>query len=162
MLIKFEWDPQKATNNFKKHGISFGESATVFKDTLSTTFPDTDHSIGENRYLTIGSSNRGRLLIILTRIGEIEYVLSVNAKQHEEKESFMKNQKGNDELRSEYDFFNMEGGIKGKYAKRYREGTNVVLLSPEVAEAFPTDEAVNEALRMLIRIAKKTPAEVLH
>ena len=60
-----------------------------------------------------------------------------------------------DELRPEYDLSNiLKGGVQGKYADRYREGTNLVLLAPEVAEAFPTDEAVNEALRLVIRLWK--------
>lgn len=59
-----------------------------------------------------------------------------------------------DELRPEYDFDKMKGGVKGKYTKRYKEGTNLVRLEPDVAEAFPNDKAVNEALRMLIRIAR--------
>lgn len=58
------------------------------------------------------------------------------------------------ELRAEYDFSQLEGGIRGKYARRYEEGTNLVLLAPDVAEAFPTDEAVNEALRLLMRVAR--------
>ena len=69
----------------------------------------------------------------------------------------MKNRAGtemNDELRPEYDFSQLEGGVKGKYVERYRAGTNLVLLAPDVAEAFPDDEAVNEALRLLIRIAR--------
>lgn len=52
-----------------------------------------------------------------------------------------------DELRPEYDFASMKGGVRGKYVRRFREGTNIVLVQPEVAEAFPTDDAVNEALR---------------
>ena len=59
-----------------------------------------------------------------------------------------------DELRAEYDFSQIEGGVRGKYAQRYREGTNLVLLAPDVAQAFPTDEAVNEALRLLVKLAK--------
>jgi len=58
-----------------------------------------------------------------------------------------------DELRSEYDLTQMGEGIRGKYVDRYRLGTNVVLLEPEVAEAFPTSESVNEALRLLMQIA---------
>ncbi|MEB3282039.1 MAG: hypothetical protein VKK42_24280 [Lyngbya sp.] len=50
-----------------------------------------------------------------------------------------------DELRPEYDFAKMQGGVKGKYIKQYREGTNLVLLDPDVAQAFPNDQAVNEA-----------------
>ena len=59
-----------------------------------------------------------------------------------------------DELRPAYDFSQLEGGVRGKYAERYRAGNNLVLLAPDVAEVFPDDEAVNEALRMLIRIAQ--------
>jgi hypothetical protein len=59
-----------------------------------------------------------------------------------------------DELRAEYDFSQLEGGVRGKYAERYREGTNLVLLAPDVAEVFASDEEVNEALRMLMRVAK--------
>ncbi|MGB3532770.1 MAG: hypothetical protein WBA13_04545 [Microcoleaceae cyanobacterium] len=58
------------------------------------------------------------------------------------------------EFRPEYDFAKMKGGIKGKYIERYRKGTNLVLLDPDVAQAFPTDEAVNEALRRLIQADK--------
>ncbi|AFZ28056.1 hypothetical protein Cylst_6085 [Cylindrospermum stagnale PCC 7417] len=64
------------------------------------------------------------------------------------------NSEFDDELRSEYDFSQLEGGVRGKYVERYREGTNLVLLAPDVAQAFPTSDAVNEALRLLIRLAK--------
>jgi len=60
-----------------------------------------------------------------------------------------------DELRPEYDLTKLlKGGVRGKYAARYRAGTNVVLLAPDVAQAFPTEEAVNEALRLVVRMAK--------
>jgi hypothetical protein len=60
-----------------------------------------------------------------------------------------------DELRPEYDFSQMQGGVRGKYVERYRPGTNLVLLDPDVAQAFPDDIAVNEALRLLIQIAQR-------
>jgi len=60
-----------------------------------------------------------------------------------------------DELRPEYDFAQMQGGVRGKYVERYRAGTNLVLLDPDVAQAFPDDLAVNDALRMLIQIAQR-------
>lgn len=63
-----------------------------------------------------------------------------------------------DELRSEYDFSQLAGGIKGKYVERYRAGTNLVLLDPDVAQAFPTEDAVNEALRLLMQIAQRQRA----
>ena len=55
-----------------------------------------------------------------------------------------------DDLRSEYDFSRMKGGVRGKYVERYREGANLVLLDPDVAAAFPDAKAVNEALRLLL------------
>jgi hypothetical protein len=65
------------------------------------------------------------------------------------------NQELEDELRPEYDFSKMKGGIRGKYVERYRTGTNIALLDPDVAQAFPTSDAVNEALRMLMQIAQR-------
>lgn len=60
-----------------------------------------------------------------------------------------------EELLPEYDFARMEGGVKGKYAERYQAGTNIVLLAPDVAQAFPTSDSVNEALRLLMQIAQR-------
>ena len=60
-----------------------------------------------------------------------------------------------DELRPEYDLATLlKGGVRGKYADRYRAGTNVAVLAPDVAQAFPTEEAVNEALRLVMRMAQ--------
>ena len=74
---------------------------------------------------------------------------------------FMKmesNQELEDELRPEYDFSKMNSGVRGKYVERYRTGTNIVLLDPVVAQAFPTSDAVNEALRLLMQIAQRQKA----
>jgi hypothetical protein len=60
-----------------------------------------------------------------------------------------------DELRPEYDFSQMAGGIRGKYVEKYRAGTNLVLLEPDISQAFPTDASVNEALRLLLQIAQR-------
>jgi hypothetical protein len=57
-------------------------------------------------------------------------------------------------LRREYNLSTLKGGLRGKYAHSYQAGTNLVLLSPDVAEHFPDDRAVNAALRKLIRLAK--------
>jgi hypothetical protein len=62
--LQFEWDPAKATENLAKHGISFQEAATVFRDPLSATGADPDHSIGEERFITFGVSTSGRLLVV--------------------------------------------------------------------------------------------------
>jgi len=66
----------------------------------------------------------------------------------------MKKTNSTNGLRSEYDFASMKGGIRGKYAKRYRAGTNIVLLEPDIAEAFPNDEAVNQALRGMLNTTR--------
>jgi hypothetical protein len=61
-----------------------------------------------------------------------------------------------DELRDEYDLSKMTVVAKGRYAPQRRAGKNVIVLAPDVARAFPTDEAVNEALRLVMRIAEVT------
>ena len=58
-----------------------------------------------------------------------------------------------DDLRPEYELSQLKGGVRGKYASKYREGTNLILLEPDVAEVFKDNESVNEALRLLIKIA---------
>jgi hypothetical protein len=63
--------------------------------------------------------------------------------------------KRRDELRPEYDLSKLRGGVRGKYEARYAAGTNLVLLSPDVAEHFPNDRSVNSALRRLIRTARR-------
>ncbi|MEB3309582.1 MAG: BrnT family toxin [Snowella sp.] len=62
--MQFEWNPDKASLNLKKHGISLHEASTVFNDPLSVTFPDPDHSYGEERYVIIGLSSASRILIV--------------------------------------------------------------------------------------------------
>ncbi len=62
--MDFEWDLRKDAANQRKHHVSFSEAQTVFGDPLSTTFPDPDHSLVEQRFLTIGSSRLGRLLVV--------------------------------------------------------------------------------------------------
>ncbi|NET55637.1 MAG: BrnT family toxin [Symploca sp. SIO2E6] len=62
--MDFEWNPEKAALNLKKHDVSFQEASTVFNDPLSITFPDSDHSVGESRYVIIGMSRLRQLLIV--------------------------------------------------------------------------------------------------
>jgi len=62
--MEFEWDPDKADRNVTKHGVSFHEAATVFGDPLAITYFDPDHSEQEDRYLTFGHSDMGRLLVV--------------------------------------------------------------------------------------------------
>ncbi len=60
------------------------------------------------------------------------------------------------EMRREYRRDELGPGVRGKYLDAYRSGTNLILLSPDVAKAFPTEDAVNEALRSLVRVAQRT------
>lgn len=62
--MEFEWNPRKEAANRRKHGVRFREATTVFRDPLAATFPDIDHSVSEQRFLTIGASVRGRILVV--------------------------------------------------------------------------------------------------
>lgn len=64
-----------------------------------------------------------------------------------------------DELRSEYDETVLHDGVRGKYVHRYQAGTNVVVLDPDLVQAFPTAQAVNDALRLLLNIARKSVSQ---
>ena len=64
-----------------------------------------------------------------------------------------------DEMRTEYDFSELKGRVRGKYVDRYREGTNLVLLDPDVAAVFPDAKAVNEALRLLMDVAHRQSSQ---
>lgn len=63
-IMEFEWDPNKADSNRRKHGTSFAEGVTVFGDPLAMTFADPDHSRDEQRYVTFGQSDQKRLLLV--------------------------------------------------------------------------------------------------
>ncbi|MEH2052655.1 BrnT family toxin [Nostoc sp.] len=83
--MEFEWNPEKAAFNLEKHDVSFQEASTVFNDPLSVTFPDPNHSIRENRYVIIGISGFGQLLVVAhTDRGEKVRVISARkATRHE-------------------------------------------------------------------------------
>jgi uncharacterized protein len=84
--MEFEWNPDKAKINLEKHGVSFQEASTVFNDPLSITFPDPDHSIGENRYVIIGISRFGQLLVIShTDRGEKVRIISARKTTRQER-----------------------------------------------------------------------------
>jgi len=63
-MIEFEWDPEKARSNLRKHGLAFAEAATVFRDPLSITISDPDHSQAEDRYIIVGKTERGRAVMV--------------------------------------------------------------------------------------------------
>jgi uncharacterized DUF497 family protein len=87
--VEFEWDPKKAAKNFRKHRVSFNEAATVFGDPLGTTVADPDHSLAEDRYITIGMSNRRRLVMVgHTERGERIRIISARELTRAEREAY--------------------------------------------------------------------------
>ena len=89
--MHFTWDPLKARSNWRKHGVSFEEAATVFVDPLARVHDDPDHSVGERREIIVGVSTAGRLLLVsFTERGEAVRVIharvtnSRERKRHEE------------------------------------------------------------------------------
>lgn len=87
--MRFEWDEKKAATNLAKHGVSFEEAVTVFGDPLSDTFDDPDHSVEERRFLIIGISDRGRMLIVAhTDDSEVVRMISAREPTSGEKKSY--------------------------------------------------------------------------
>ncbi|MCX6537336.1 MAG: BrnT family toxin [Acidobacteria bacterium] len=85
--MEFEWDPIKAAANAKKHGVDFAEAMTVFSDPLEVTIPDPDHSVGEERFLSIGSSTARRLIVVAytERAGRTRIINAREANSEERK-----------------------------------------------------------------------------
>jgi len=83
--VQFIWDPTKAAANLTKHRVSFHEAATVLQDVFSTTFPDEGHSTLEERFVTIGLSTRGRVLVVVhtERAGKIRVISARRATRRE-------------------------------------------------------------------------------
>lgn len=85
--MEFEWDPGKAAANAKNHGVEFSEAMTVFGDPLELTIADPDHSEGEQRFLSMGSSTAGRLLVVAftERAGRTRIISAREASAQERK-----------------------------------------------------------------------------
>ena len=85
--MEFDIDPVKAALNLKKHRVRFDEAASVFGDPLAYTFPDPDHSIGEDRWLMFGLSHRARVLTVVytQRRGTFRLISGRLATRHERK-----------------------------------------------------------------------------
>ena len=79
MGLRFSWDARKAASNLRKHGIEFVEATTAFDDPLSITVSDPDHSVGEERYLLVGATARGRLVVV-SHMDEGEEIRIISAR----------------------------------------------------------------------------------
>ncbi len=126
MPLSFEWDEQKAGTKLAKHGVSFDEATTIFGDPRSLTIPDPAHSQTEDRFIILGCSHRQRLLVVAIQRAVIMCASSAPGPPAGANEGTMKKaseKKDEPEMRAEYDFSH---GVRGKYARRYAQGTNVV------------------------------------
>ncbi|MCL7983175.1 MAG: BrnT family toxin [marine benthic group bacterium] len=89
MALTFEWDPDKAKANLAKHGVGFLEAATVLGDPLSLTIPDPNHSEGEQRFVSVGMSDRARLLVVAhTEWGERIRIISARRATRREQRAY--------------------------------------------------------------------------
>jgi hypothetical protein len=88
MALQFEWDSKKAQLNKRKHGITFEEASTIFGDPLSITIHDPAHSIGEDRFITIGTSANGRFIVVVhtERDDTIRIISARNATGNEKRQ----------------------------------------------------------------------------
>jgi uncharacterized protein len=87
--MNIEWDPKKANSNLRKHGVSFEEAATALSDLMAATGVDPDHSITEERYVTFGVSEKGRLLVVShTEEGETIQIISPRTASKGERELY--------------------------------------------------------------------------
>lgn len=87
--MRFEWDEQKAATNLTKHGISFEDAVIVFGDPLSDTVPDPDHSLVEHRFIIIGSTESGKILVVAhTDDGQTVRIISAREATHGERQFY--------------------------------------------------------------------------
>ena len=87
--MRFAWDEHKATTNVIKHAVSFEEATTVFGDPLSDTFPDPNHSLDEDRFIIVGASDRGKILVVgHTDDGEVVRIITAREATYAERRSY--------------------------------------------------------------------------
>jgi len=75
--LRFEWDPRKAALNLRKHGVGFSEAETAFADEAALLLDDPDHSTAEDRFILLGTSARGRLLVVVHTYRAAEAVVRI-------------------------------------------------------------------------------------
>ncbi len=155
--LRISWDPVKALENFKKHGVSFDEAREIFNDPLRATESDVTHSNREDRYISFGSTAFGRVLFVCYTLREVDvHLISARLATRSERRSYM------DEGQMIYDkpielededeettHFDWSKAVRGLHYIPLVKGT--ATLDEDVYSIFRTSEEVNNALRMLIR-----------
>lgn len=158
-LYGISWDLLKAKSNFEKHGVTFEEAAEALGDLLAVVRSDDTHSDEEDRFILIGESLRGRTVTVIFTIRFDEArIISARAATAAERRRHMETEDrihdaplDEDDMKDEYG--HLDGWRPNTF--RFRHRRRAVILDPDVAEHFETDEEVNDALRDLISKAKK-------
>jgi len=152
---RFEWNDVKAEHNEERHGVSFGLAEQIFDDPLNITIRDRFHSNAEDRYVTIGETMFGEVLVVVhAERGDRIRIISARRATRHEKLRFMEKEFDTihdaidevDDMQPEYDF---SGGVRGKY---YRPGKTItrMTIDDDVLRHFHSAELLNAALRQLI------------
>jgi uncharacterized DUF497 family protein len=154
VTLRITWDPVKAAENFKKHGVSFEEARQIFSDPLRATEDDEEHSGNEDRIRSFGSTAAGKVLFVCYTLQENEIrLISARLATRSERRAYM------DEEQMIYDEpmepgaeetidFDWDTAVRGLHFIPREKGT--VTLDEDVYGIFRTSEEVNNALRMLI------------
>jgi len=145
-------DPNKADSDLEKHGLPFGEAVTAFGDPFSLTIADPEHPDDEKCLSCWGSRSRADSWWWSTPTEARGSATSALELQQGMRGDPMKTDGQDPDMRAEYDF---NGGVRGKYADRFAEGSNVVVLDPDVAAEFKSRQAVNDALRAQLKNGRR-------
>ena len=157
MVWKVHWDPAKAEENWRKHGIRFEEAEAVLRDPLSVTLDDPLHSDDEDRYLAVAEMPYGRLIIISYTIRDDEArLISARRASRAERKRYMKGDRIRDREDSDEginfedipEIFDFSKGVRGRHY--IPMSITRVSIADDVARYYNDDESVNTALRMLI------------
>jgi len=136
--LRFEWDPAKAAENLTKHGVSFEEAQPYFPRRVIGDWFRSGSLIRRRAIHTFGVSTAGHLLVVAhTERGDTIRIISARPVTPGERKIYRKaSRKPADELRREYKRADFGTLVRGKYAQRVVEATNVVVLEPQVSKAF--------------------------
>lgn len=162
MSAKKRWDPEKSETNWRKHGVSFEEAETVFSDPEWIWREDDTHSDEEDRYVVIGTSNWGRILVVVYCIRDDDYrLIHARAAGPSESGKYMKGNRIHDKADETINYDDIPE-IKD-FSKFKRGGgphidwSNDIIrvsIEPDVARHYPDSDSVNAALRALIAEGK--------
>jgi uncharacterized DUF497 family protein len=149
---RFTWDEAKAEGNLRKHRMSFETATEALDDPLSVTIEDPDHSWSEPRYITVGATRMGEMLVVShtnrmtsTRLISARPATKAEIRRYMHRDMNQIRDEESDELRPEYDFTN---GVRGMFAPTGE--VHAYRIDADLVEYFPTAQLLNDTLRELI------------